>query len=372
MTSAMEAILFLGGEGDATRGMAAALADEYRILSCSCCREAVDTARRLRPAAIVVCWEALEHASPALANKLLSPSTEVPLIALVDPRRSDHALEASRQGAAAVLRKGATIGELRESLERALRRRKLPRSSSTPFVGSSPPLLEAAERIKLYAGCDYPVLILGESGTGKELAARALYEYSPRNKGPFIARNCAALPDLLAESELFGTERGAFTDAVHRSGAFELARGGVLFLDEIGDMSGNVQAKLLRTLETGEFWPLGSREPMQSDVRFVSATARDLQAAARAGEYRADLLYRIDTLVLKLPPLRECREDIPDIAAHFVNAATGGKVSITRGAISKLTDFDWPGNARQLKSVMLRAIVHSRGAPEIQKEHIFF
>ncbi|MGO8692199.1 MAG: sigma 54-interacting transcriptional regulator [Rectinemataceae bacterium] len=368
----METILILGGEPAAIRGIATALADVFRIQSCDSCREAADVLRRLRPAAIVAYWQTLENAPPGLTSKLVSPTAEVPLIALIDPHRSAQTLRAAAYGAADTLPTGASIREIRECLDRVLRRRSLPTSSSAPFVGSSPPLLEAAERIRLYSDYDYPVLILGESGTGKELAARALHQYSLRREAPFIGRNCAALPDLLAESELFGTERGAFTDAVRRSGAFELARGGVLFLDEIGDMSASVQAKLLRTLETGEYWPLGAREPLQSDVRFVSATSRDLRAAAEDRGFRADLLYRIDTLILRLPPLRECRDDIPDMASHFVNLATEGKVSISRGAILKLADFNWPGNVRQLKSVMLRAVVHARGASEIGEEHIFF
>ncbi|MDA8425656.1 MAG: sigma 54-interacting transcriptional regulator [Treponema sp.] len=360
----MDTILILGVKAEAARGIAAALADEYRILACECCRDAADTARRRHPAAIVASWEALER-DPAAT---IVPSA-VPLIALASMEQS---AAATGRGAAEVLPAKATIRELRDSLARVLMLREAERRDASPFIGSCPALLEVAERIKLYAKSDHPVLILGESGTGKELAAHSLHESSRRRAGPFIGRNCAALPDLLAESELFGTERGAFTDAIDRAGVFELARGGVLFLDEIGDMSLGVQAKLLRALETGEIWPLGAREPRSSDVRLIAATNRDIEAAVAEGRYRADLYYRIDTLVLRLPPLRECREDIPDIAAHFLDEASAGKTVIGRGALRRLVDFDWPGNVRQLRSVMLRAFVHSRSAGEIEEEHIVF
>ncbi|HUW41618.1 MAG TPA: sigma-54 dependent transcriptional regulator [Rectinemataceae bacterium] len=363
----METILILGVKAEAARGIATALADKYRILPCECCREVADTAKRQRPAAIVVHWEAFERESRDQVAKIVS--SEIPLIALAPMEQS---AEATKRGAVEVLPAEATIRELRDALARVLLLRTTERLATTPFIGSSPALLEAAEQIRLYATCDHPVLILGESGTGKELAARALHEISRRRSGPFIGRNCAALPDLLAESELFGTERGAFTDAIDRVGVFELARGGALFLDEIGDMSLAVQAKLLRALETGEIWPLGARKSRHSDLRFISATNRDIEAAVASGQYRADLFYRIETLVLRLPPLRECREDIPDIAAHFLNEASAGKTVIGRGALRRLVEFDWPGNVRQLRSVVLRAFVHARGAIEIKEEHIIF
>ncbi|MDP3178490.1 MAG: sigma 54-interacting transcriptional regulator, partial [Spirochaetaceae bacterium] len=212
----------------------------------------------------------------------------------------------------------------------------------------------------------------GESGTGKEIAARALSELSPRRSKPFVPRNCAALPESLAESELFGCERGAFTDAVARPGAFELADQGVLFLDEIGEASLPLQAKLLRVLESGESWRLGAKSCARIDVRLVSATARDLSAAAAANTFRKDLLYRIETLVLKLPPLRARREDIPDLAAHFALEASRGRTIPGRGALEKLHAHEWPGNVRELRNVVHRALVLAHGAEEIHSDHIVF
>ena len=216
------------------------------------------------------------------------------------------------------------------------------------------------------------MLILGESGTGKEIAARALRDFSCGRTGPFVARNCAAIPENLAESELFGTERGAFTDAVARPGAFELARGGLLFLDEIGESSLSFQAKLLRVLESGEFWRLGGTKSVAADFRFVSATSRDLNRAAAEGDFRIDLLYRIDTLVVEMPPLRARREDIVDLASHFALLASRGRVCVGAEAMGKLVGYDWPGNIRQLRNIVHRALVLAGGADEIQAKHIVF
>ena len=278
---------------------------------------------------------------------------------------------AVRSGAADFLRKPYSAEELRRSIAGP---GAVPpgEGSSGPFLGASPAIRRVAELLRLYAGSDYPVLILGESGTGKEVAARALHGRSARSAGPFVARNCAALPELLAESELFGTERGAFTDALSRPGAFELARGGVLFLDEIAEAGPGLQAKLLRALESGELWRLGASKPSWVDLRFVAATCADLGAAVARGSFKPELLYRIDTLVLEMPPLRERREDIPDLAAHFALAASGGRTLPGAGALDKLSAYPWPGNVRQLRNVVHRAIVLSEGAEELGEEHIVF
>jgi transcriptional regulator with PAS, ATPase and Fis domain len=240
------------------------------------------------------------------------------------------------------------------------------------FIGESPAIKEVEKLVHLYADSTYPVLIYGESGTGKEIAARALRELSPSRTGSFIARNCAAIPEHLAESELFGTERGAFTDAVARPGAFELARGGLLFLDEIGEMGLPTQAKLLRVLETGEFWRLGSMKSAVADFRFVSATSRDLDRAVAESGFRVDLLYRINTLIIRMPPLRTRREDIADLAAHFVHLASRGRVALGPEALDKLMAFGWPGNIRQLRNTVHRALVLAGCADEIRAEHIVF
>jgi len=300
----------------------------------------------------------------------------VPIIALSFQAEPSEIVLAMRAGAWDYLRKPSPPEELRRAISGALspgRRQGGTRSSrGGHLLGRCAASRATEDRLRLYADSNFPVLIVGESGTGKEIAARALHELSQRRYGPFVARNCAAIPELLVESELFGTERGAFTDAVTRPGAFELAREGLLFLDEIGDATPQLQAKLLRVLETGEFWRLGGRTSVAADFRFVSATGRNLKRAAEEGRFRPDLLYRIDTLVLEMPPLRDRREDIPDLASHFALLATRGRVCLSPGAMDKISGYDWPGNVRELRNVVHRALVLATGRDEIGPEHIEF
>jgi transcriptional regulator with GAF, ATPase, and Fis domain len=204
------------------------------------------------------------------------------------------------------------------------------------------------------------VLILGESGTGKELVARALHDGSTRAMQPFVPINCAALSPALIESELFGHEKGAFTGAESRSqGAFEAADGGTLFLDEVGELPLELQAKLLRVLENGELKRVGSSRPFQVDVRMVAATNRDLLNEARRGRFRMDLYYRLSIVPLALPPLRERRKDIRQLAEHFLGVYTprGQTVKFTPAALTRLQLHSWPGNVRELRNVVCRALL---------------
>jgi len=244
------------------------------------------------------------------------------------------------------------------------------KKSNFPFIGESPVMRKVTELLASFAQSEYPVLILGESGTGKEVAARGIHMLSRREGGAFVARNCAAFPEELIESELFGSARGAFTGAVERQGAFELARGGTLFLDEIGDAGPSVQAKLLRVLESGELWRLGDSHMRKTDIRLVSATTMRLPEAVPEGHFRRELFYRIDTLVLELPPLRERKEDIPELAAYFARVAVGSRKAFSSAALASLGEESWPGNIRQLKNVVHRAIVLSGELEEIGEEHI--
>jgi two-component system response regulator AtoC len=208
------------------------------------------------------------------------------------------------------------------------------------------------------AQSDLPVLIQGESGTGKELVARALHERSDRAALPFVAFNCAAVPENLIESEMFGYEKGAFTGAVNRKpGLFELADRGVLFLDEIGDLSPAVQVKLLRAVEIREFYRVGGSRAVRLDVRIVSATNKNLKEASTSGGFREDLYFRLNGVTLELPPLRNRKGDIALLAAHFLKKAGGKPRSLSRAAIQKLELYPWPGNIRELQMVMRRAAV---------------
>ena len=191
--------------------------------------------------------------------------------------------------------------------------------------------------------------------------ARALHELSPRRRGPFLAVNCAAVPESVLESELFGSEKGAFTDAVSRPGYFERARGGTLFLDEIGEMSPGAQAKLLRVLESGELYRVGGGEPVRVDARILSASNRNLHAAVRRGCFREDLFYRLDVLPVCLPPLRERKEDIPLLVAWFMSRLSAEAVRVEEQALTRLQEHDWPGNVRELRNVVERGLVLADG-----------
>jgi transcriptional regulator with PAS, ATPase and Fis domain len=204
-------------------------------------------------------------------------------------------------------------------------------------------------------------MIYGESGTGKELIAKALHEQSPRNEGPFIQLSCAALPETLLESELFGYEKGAFTGANDsRPGRFELADGGTLFLDEIGDISPAVQVKLLRALESRSFERLGSSRTISVDVRLVGATNRDLSAMIKTGEFREDLFYRLNVIPIDMPPLRERRGDIQLLAGHFIKRFAPGK-KLSAETVKLLEAHPWPGNVRELQNTIERAAILSAG-----------
>ena len=235
------------------------------------------------------------------------------------------------------------------------------------IVGRSPALAVLLDRVRLVAATDAPVLVLGETGTGKDLVARAVHDRSPRRGRPLVTVNCAALPPSLIESELFGYEKGAFTGAITRTpGRFEVADGGTIFLDEVGELPLEVQAKLLRVLQSGEFERLGSSKVLRTDVRLVAATNRDLEREVREGRFRADLFYRLSVFPLTLPPLRSRPEDIPLLVWHVIarkQARLGRNIErVTDRAMRAFRAYAWPGNIRELENVVERALILSTGA----------
>jgi DNA-binding NtrC family response regulator len=264
------------------------------------------------------------------------------------------------------LRFGLEARHLRTEVERLREADRAP--ADTTIVGASPAMRNSVEMLeKLAASGASAVLLTGESGTGKDLFAKALHYQSPRSNGPFVAVNCSAIPDTLMESELFGHEKGAFTDArALKKGLFELADGGTLYLDEIGELKMSLQPKLLRVLETLTFRRVGSLRDITVDVRVVAATNRDLDAAVAQGEFRRDLLYRLRVFEMTLPPLRERREDIPALVQFFLQQF-GIKfrkpgIRISDAAMEALTRYDWPGNVRELKNALERAVILEDGA----------
>ena len=278
------------------------------------------------------------------------------------------AVKANERGAFEYLPKPFDIGELISVVQRGLTEAREGAASATlesdageeelPLIGRSPAMQDIYRVLARLMGTDLSVIITGESGTGKELVARALHQYGKRRNGPFIAINMAAIPKELIESELFGHEKGAFTGATARyAGRFEQADGGTLFLDEIGDMPLEAQTRLLRVLQQGEYLPVGGRTPLKADVRIVAATHRDLSSMVRQGLFREDLYYRLNVVPLRLPPLRERSEDIPDLVRHFLRQAQEEGLpekSLDNAAMQRMMSCRWPGNVRELENLIRR------------------
>jgi DNA-binding NtrC family response regulator len=303
---------------------------------------------------------------------------EVPVVMLTAHGTVATAVDAMKRGAFDFLTKPFDQAELAQVIERAvtsrlMRRRELhdARPGLQALVGAGPAMARVRERIAKVAAAPSNVLILGETGTGKELVARALHEGSPRAGGSFVATNCAAIPETMVEAELFGHERGAFTGAVAtRPGRFELADGGTLFLDEVGDMDLKVQPKLLRALEQREVQRVGASATRKVDVRVVAATHADLAQKVERGLFRRDLWFRLAVLTIELPPLRERREDLPELVDHF-RKKHGARLKKTiapasRELLARLHHHDWPGNVRELENVVESLVVLCDGTMAVR------
>ncbi|MBI5971388.1 MAG: sigma-54-dependent Fis family transcriptional regulator [Deltaproteobacteria bacterium] len=309
-----------------------------------------------------------------LLKNVLAEKPAVSVVIVTAHGSIDSAVEAIREGAFDYLTKPLDRDRLLQVAKKAVEksrllseniqlREQLERQFRLPgIIGSDSRMREVFRIIRKVSGSSATVMIYGESGTGKELIAKALHYTSPRSALPFMAVNCAAIPEGLLETELFGYEKGAFTGAYARStGLFEAAAGGTIFLDEIGDMSLNLQAKLLRVIQEREIRRVGGNTSVKVDVRIVSATNKDLPSEIKAGRFRDDLYYRLNVISFNLPALRDRRSDIPELAAWFIkkhNNASGKSVTrLTEEAMSALMNHNWPGNVRQLESVIERAVL---------------
>jgi two-component system nitrogen regulation response regulator GlnG len=294
---------------------------------------------------------------------------DLPVVVMSAQNNILTAITATERGAYEYLPKPFDLKELTAIVQRALaapgRKRATaetePSDDKLPLIGRSPAMQEIYRIIARLTQADLTVMISGESGTGKELVARALHDYGKRKHGSFVAVNMAAIPKELIESELFGHERGAFTGATGRGvGRFEQAEGGTLFLDEIGDMPLEAQTRLLRVLQQGEYTTVGGRVPIRTDVRIIAATNRDLRQLIQGGMFREDLFYRLNVVPMRLPPLRERIEDIPDLVRHFLRRAEADGLPLKRldtGALEKLKTHTWPGNVRELENLVRRLVV---------------
>jgi DNA-binding NtrC family response regulator len=307
-------------------------------------------------------------------TKVRQADQNVPVIIITAYGTIESAVSAMRQGAFDYITKPFNRDELRFTLERALKMRRLEKENVQlraevidryrfdGIVGNSERVREVIDLAGRVAPSDATVLVTGESGTGKELLARGIHYSSSRAGGPFVAVNCAAIPEHLIESELFGHVKGAFTGAVRdREGRFELADGGTLFLDEIGDLRIDLQAKILRALQERTIDRVGGEKQVDLDVRVIAATNKDLERKVQEGSFREDLYYRLSVVILQMPPLRDRKDDIPLLAEHFLKKfSAGSTVRIAPDALALLISYGWPGNVRELENVIERASVLRR------------
>jgi len=345
---------------------------DYAVVEADSAASAVEAYRTSEPDAVLLDLRLGADSGQEVLKQIKALDPGAAVIMVTAHGDLDDAVNGFRLGLTDFFRKPVDFTALRVALRYRLEARRLREVASRgrvaenrgdQIVGTSPAMLEALRVLRKVAASNASaVLLQGESGTGKDLLARTLHECSARRDEPFVAVNCAALPDELLESELFGHERGAFTDASSmKRGLFELASGGSLYLDEVGELKAPLQAKLLRAIEELTFRRVGGLQEISVDTRVIAASNRDLAQAVRDGVFRADLYYRLSVVQIHLPPLRERREDIPPLVQHLVGqlgAKLGrGPVAVTDEAMSALCRYDWPGNIRELRNALERALI---------------
>jgi len=340
--------------------------------------EGLAAVARERPDVVVLDINLAGESGLDTFRRIREADPKVPVIFITGHGTADTAIEAMRLGAYEYLLKPLELDHLTDLVDRAFEISRLMRVPATipeggeagdaadAMIGRCPAMQAVYKQVGRVAPQDVTVLVLGESGTGKELVARAIYHYSKRAAGSFLAINCAAIPENLLESELFGHEKGAFTGADRRRiGKFEQANGGTLFLDEIGDMTPLTQTKILRVLQGQEFERVGGNESIRADVRVIAATNRDLEGMVAEGTFRGDLYYRLNVYTIRIPPLRDRGEDLPLLVNHFVRQfgrELGKEVrEVSAEAMEMLRRYPWPGNVRELQSVVKQALLETTG-----------
>jgi DNA-binding NtrC family response regulator len=372
-------VLIVDDEPAARYGMRRALEKQgHTILEAENTGEAEEVITGSRPAVVLLDVKLASESGLDYLPTVVS-RREAPVVIIVTAHGSERmAVEAIKKGAYDYLAKPFDVEELRILVRNAieafnlraenerLKSQLIGTETFGQLIGSSPAITRIYSIIEKVAQTDASVLITGESGTGKEMVAREIHARSRASTGPFIAVNCAAMPQELIESELFGHEKGAFTGAAtRRVGKFEAAIRGTLFLDEIGDMSLTTQAKVLRVLDEKKFQRLGSNETLDTDARIISATNKDLKKEVEAQSFREDLFYRLNVVSLHLPPLRERKSDIPALAQAFCDryslAYKSGQISLSKPALKFLVQYDWPGNVRQLRNWIEKAVILAEG-----------
>jgi DNA-binding NtrC family response regulator len=390
-TQNTETVLVVDDDQSVRRGLYWALSSSYRVLEASSSSEAFQQLKAEKIDVVVSDLhlppnvdEITEGLSIIQAARELSPPSQV--VVITGSNSKSAALEAVKRGAYGFFEKPLDAAEVLHIVNQAARMRRLEMENSrlrhelisargfTHLVGNSQSLDKVIQQARSVALTSATVLLIGENGTGKEMLARAIHEESPRSSGPFVAVSCAALPETLIESELFGHEKGSFTSATFsRKGRFELADSGTLFLDEIGELSQSVQVKLLRVLQERSFERVGGNKTLSVDIRLIAASNRDLEKEVEAGRFRRDLFYRLNVVPLTIPPLRTRTDDIPILAAHFAAkcAEKHGRPTpeLDSHLVEALVEYDWPGNVRELENLIERLLVLTTG-PRLSVEFL--
>jgi nitrogen regulation protein NR(I) len=384
----MQTILIVDDDKSIRYSLKRMLEENYTIVTAQNGEEALSQVKDRSPDLIIMDIKMPGRSGLEVLKEIKAIDPKSLVIIMTAYGTTETAIEAMKYGAFDYTLKPFSIPHMKGVVEKAISLRKLMKEEVTyaplageegeeeRIVGSSPKMQEIYKMIGQVAPSDVTVLLRGESGTGKELIARAIYHHSLRSHQPFLPVNCAAIPDTLLESELFGHEKGAFTGATSRRiGKLEQCHGGTIFLDEIGDMSLSTQAKLLRILQERSFERLGGMETIKVDIRFIVATNKNLEEAISNGMFREDLYYRLNVVSLHIPPLRERKEDTPELVSYFMKRfnrelkkRTAG---ITPGATERIVSYGWPGNVRQLENVLKRAMVLCQGE-WILEDHLLF
>jgi len=356
----------------------------YGVLVSADGKQALEMVERHRPQLILLDIEVPGMKGLDVLKEIRRRELDIPVIMITAYGSIDVAVQAMKEGAYDFIPKPFQSGHIGLVVQKAMERQRLRTEVDllseevgrrySLVAGNSSKMVEAIEAAKKAAASRSTVLLLGESGTGKELFARAIHNWSDRKNRPFVVINCVGLSKELLESDLFGHEKGAFTGAHQlKKGKMEIAHGGTVFLDEVGDVSPELQTKLLRFLQEREFERVGGTHAIRVDVRIIAATNRDLQTALKQGNFRADLYYRLNVVPIKLPPLRERKDDIPELARFFANRfakeTKRSTVEVTDSVLSKLMAYDWPGNVRELANVVERAVVLGQ-SPTIQVDDL--
>jgi DNA-binding NtrC family response regulator len=384
----MQTILIVDDDKSIRYSLKRIFEGKYSILTAQNGEEALNRVKENPPDLVIMDIKMPGRSGIEVLKEVKSIDPKSLVVLMTAYGTTETAIEAMKYGAFDYILKPFPIPQIKELVEKALALRKLmkgevtyaplaaPEGEEERIVGISPKMQEIYKMIGQVAPSNVTVLLRGESGTGKELIARAIYHHSLRSDQLFLPVNCAAIPDTLLESELFGHEKGAFTGAsIRRIGKLEQCQGGTVFLDEIGDMSLSTQAKLLRVLQEKSFERLGGMDTVKVDIRFIVATNKDLEEAISSGKFREDLYYRLNVVSLTIPPLRERREDIPELVSYFLKKFNRelkkGIVGITPAALGKMASYGWPGNVRQLENILKRTMVLCQGE-WILEDQLFF